>query len=151
MESRIPPLLVAVLLGLLVWLGARNLPGTLELAIEWRIGLALVLLLGGVFTCVAGVISFRRAFTTVNPLRPEKASALVCSGIYRYTRNPMYLGFAAFLLGWSIFLAWLPALLSVLGFVAYMNFFQIKPEERALEGIFGSKFTQYCSQVRRWL
>lgn len=151
MENRIPPPLVAALFGLLAWLCARNLPGTLELAIEWRIGLALVVLLAGITTCFAGVISFRRARTTVNPLRPETASVLVRSGIYRYTRNPMYLGFAAALVAWSIFLAWPPALLSVLGFVIYMNRFQIGPEERALANIFASEFTQYCSQVRRWL
>ncbi|WP_416769300.1 methyltransferase family protein [Pseudomonas sp. RHF3.3-3] len=151
MDNRIPPPLVATLFGLLAWLAARHLPGTLALAIEWRIGLALVVLLAGVAICLAGVFSFRRARTTVNPLRPETASALVRSGIYRYTRNPMYLGFATVLVAWSIFLAWPPALLGVLGFVTYMNRFQIGPEERALAGLFGRDFTQYCSEVRRWL
>ncbi|KPA98057.1 methyltransferase family protein [Pseudomonas asplenii] len=151
MDNRIPPPLVATLFGLLAWLAARHLPGTLALAIEWRVGLALVVLLAGVATCLAGVFSFRRARTTVNPLRPETASALVRSGIYRYTRNPMYLGFATVLVAWCIFLAWPPALLGVLGFVLYMNRFQIGPEERALAGLFGRDFTQYCSEVRRWL
>ncbi|KPA88094.1 putative protein-S-isoprenylcysteine methyltransferase [Pseudomonas asplenii] len=151
MDNRIPPPLVATLFGLLAWFAARQLPGTLALAIEWRVGLALIVLLAGVTICLAGVFSFRRARTTVNPLRPETASALVRSGIYRYTRNPMYLGFATVLVAWSIFLAWPPALLGVLGFVTYMNRFQIGPEERALAGLFGRDFTQYCSQVRRWL
>lgn len=151
LENRIPPPLVAILFGLLVWLAARQLPGALQLAIEWRIGLALLVLLAGITICLAGVLSFRHARTTVNPLKPETASALVRSGIYRYTRNPMYLGFAIVLLAWSIYLAWPPALLGVLGFVLYMNLFQIGPEERALAGLFGSDFTQYCSQVRRWL
>ncbi|WP_273820971.1 methyltransferase family protein [Pseudomonas asplenii] len=151
MDNRIPPPLVATLFGLLAWFAARHLPGTLALAIEWRVGLALIVLLAGVTICLAGVFSFRRARTTVNPLRPETASALVRSGIYRYTRNPMYLGFATVLVAWSIFLAWPPALLGVLGFVIYMNRFQIGPEERALAGLFGRDFTQYCSQVRRWL
>lgn len=97
------------------------------------------------------MLSFRKARTTVNPLKPETASALVSSGVYRYTRNPMYLGFAIVLIAWSIFLAWPPALLGVLGFVMYMNIFQIGPEERALASLFGREFTQYCSQVRRWL
>ncbi|WP_419735793.1 methyltransferase family protein [Pseudomonas sp. COR18] len=151
MDNRIPPPLVATLFGLLAWFAARQLPGTLALAIEWRVGLALIVLLAGVAICLAGVFSFRCARTTVNPLRPETASALVRSGIYRYTRNPMYLGFATVLVAWSIFLAWPPALLGVLGFVIYMNRFQIGPEERALAGLFGRDFTQYCSQVRRWL
>lgn len=151
MDNRIPPPLVATLFGLLAWLAARYLPGTLQLAIEWRIGLALVVLLAGVAICLAGVLSFRHAHTTVNPLKPETASTLVSSGVYRYTRNPMYLGFATILMAWSIFLAWPPALLSVPGFVIHMNLFQIGPEERALARLFGSAFTQYCSQVRRWL
>lgn len=151
MDNRIPPPLVATLFGLLVWFAARHLPGALALALEWRIGLALVVLLAGIAVCLAGVFSFRRARTTVNPLKPETASALVSSGVYRYTRNPMYLGFATVLIAWSILLAWPPALLGVLGFVMYMNRFQIGPEERALARLFGREFAQYCSQVRRWL
>ena len=151
MDNRIPPPLVAALFGLLMWFAARYLPGAVALTIEWRSGLALVVLLAGVAICLAGVLSFRRAHTTVNPLKPETASALVSSGVYRYTRNPMYLGFATALIAWSIFLAWPPALLGVLGFVMYMNRFQIGPEERALASLFGKEFTQYCNQVRRWL
>ncbi len=151
LENRIPPPLVATLFGLLMWLAARQLPGVLELAIEWRAAVALAALLAGAGVCLAGVLSFRHARTTVNPLKPETASALVSSGVYQYTRNPMYLGFATALMAWAIFLAWPPALLGVLGFVLYMNRFQICPEERALERLFGRHFTQYCAQVRRWL
>ncbi|MNM32257.1 hypothetical protein D3C81_428460 [compost metagenome] len=151
MDNRIPPPLVATLFGLLAWLAAGHLPGALALTFEWRMGLTLVVLLTGAAISLAGVLSFRHARTTVNPLKPQAASALVRSGIYRYTRNPMYLGFAAALTAWSIFLAWPPALLGVLGFVFYMNRFQIGPEERALAGLFGAEFTQYCSEVRRWL
>jgi len=151
LENRIPPPLVASLLGLLMWLAARQLQGGLALTIEWRIGVGLAVLLVGVVICLAGVLSFHHARTTVNPLKPETASALVSSGIYRYTRNPMYLGFATVLVAWSIFLAWPPALLGVLGFVLYMNRFQIAPEERALTKLFGDDFAQYCNRVRRWI
>lgn len=151
MDNRIPPPLVATLFGLLMWFAARHLPGGLELDIVWRTGLALVVLLAGVACCLAGVLSFRRARTTVNPLKPETASALVRSGVYRYTRNPMYLGFATVLVAWAILLAWPPALLGVLGFVVYMNLFQIGPEERALARRFGGEFAQYCNGVRRWV
>ena len=89
MDNRIPPPLVAALFGLLMWFAARHSPGTLELTIEWRIALALLVALAGVAICLAGVLSFRRARTTVNPLKPQTASALVSSGVYRYTRNPM--------------------------------------------------------------
>lgn len=151
MDNRIPPPLVAILFGLLTWCAARRFPGALDLKLEGRIGLALIVFIAGMAICVAGLLSFRHARTTVNPLKPETASALVSSGIYRYTRNPMYLGFATALIAWSIFLAWPPALLGVLGFVIYMNHFQIGPEERALASLFGSEFTQYRRRVRRWL
>jgi protein-S-isoprenylcysteine O-methyltransferase Ste14 len=150
-HTRIPPPLVATLFGLLMWFAARHLPGALELTIELRTGLALMMLVVGIAICLAGVLSFHRARTTINPLKPETASALVSTGVYRYTRNPMYLGFAIALIAWSIFLAWPPALLGALGFVMYINHFQIGPEERALASLFGSDFTQYCNQVRRWL
>jgi len=151
LEKRLPPLLVAILFSLLMWLSARFLPGALGLSTGWRVGLALMVLLAGGLICLAGVLSFRSARTTVNPLKPEMASTLVRSGVYRYTRNPMYLGFAAALLAWSIFLASPASLLGVMGFVSYMNQFQIELEERALRDLFGSDFTQYCSRVRRWI
>ncbi|MGE8505054.1 MAG: methyltransferase family protein [Pseudomonas sp.] len=151
LENRIPPVVVAALFGVLMWLAAYNLPGALALPIEWRVGLALTVLLVGTFICLAGVASFRQASTTVNPLQPETASALVSSGIYRYTRNPMYLGFATVLLAWSILLASPVSVLGVLGFVLFMNRFQIRPEERALANLFGNDFERYCRTVRRWL
>jgi len=100
---------------------------------------------------IAGVRAFQRARTTVDPLRPEKASALVTSGIYRRTRNPMYVALAIALLGWAIWLGHPLALLGVAAFVAWINRFQIAPEERALRALFGPEFERYCSEVRRWL
>ena len=105
----------------------------------------------GAFFCLAGVVSFRRAKTTVNPLKPEQASSLVTSGIYRWSRNPMYVGFALFLVAWAAWLASPWTLLGVAGFVLYMNRFQIGPEERALASLFGIDFNHYCASVRRWL
>ena len=77
LESRIPPIAVAALFGVLMWLVAYYLPGVLALPSEWRVGLALAVLLVGAFICLAGFASFRQASTTVNPLQPETASALV--------------------------------------------------------------------------
>jgi protein-S-isoprenylcysteine O-methyltransferase Ste14 len=151
LEHRIPPPLVAALCGLLMWLAARQWPAAVELSLGWRLGLALPLALLGLVVCLAGVLSFHRARTTVNPLKPQSASALVDSGVYRYTRNPMYLGFALVLLAWALFLAWPAAVLGVVAFVLYLNRFQIGPEERALDRLFGEDFARYCAQVRRWL
>jgi protein-S-isoprenylcysteine O-methyltransferase Ste14 len=89
--------------------------------------------------------------TTINPLKPASASALVTKGIYRLTRNPMYLGLATLLLAWAIYLGNLAALAGVPLFILYMNRFQIAPEERALAARFGAEFAAYRARVRRWL
>lgn len=146
LEHRIPPPLVAIITGLLMWLTVRPItaPGS-------RLWLALLVALAGVAVCLAGVASFRRARTTVNPLKPESASSLVVVGIYRHTRNPMYLGFAIVLLGWCVFLGSALAVLGVAVFVLYIGRFQIRPEERALRDLFGAEFDAFCGRVRRWV
>ena len=146
LEHRIPPPLVAVIIGLLMWLAVRPVP-----PLGNRPWLALLVVLAGAAVCLAGVASFRRARTTVNPLKPETASALVVAGIYRYTRNPMYLGFAIILLGWCVFLGSAMAVIGVALFVLFIGRFQIHPEERALRELFGAEFDAFCARVRRWV
>ncbi|WP_434987751.1 methyltransferase family protein [Pseudomonas protegens] len=150
LENRIPPPLVAVLFAVLMGLFAGGLPG-LDPGLGTRLLLALPLVMAGLLFVLAGGLAFRRAKTTVNPLKPASASALVTSGIYQYTRNPMYVGFALWLLAWGLYLASPLVLLGVLGFVLYMNRFQIYPEERALGQLFGADFAAYRQRVRRWL
>jgi len=150
LENRIPPPLVAVLFAVLMGLLARGLPG-LDPGLGTRLLLALPLVMAGLLFVLAGGLAFRRAKTTVNPLKPASASALVTSGIYQYTRNPMYVSFALWLLAWGLYLASPLVLLGVLGFVLYMNRFQIYPEERALGQLFGADFAAYRQRVRRWL
>ena len=149
-EHRIPPPLVGALAALgMWWLARQSAPPALPFPV--RVGLALALgVIGLAFLAPAGA-AFRRAHTTVNPLKPEAASALVVAGVYRFTRNPMYVGFASLLLAWA---AWLAAPATLLGpafFVAYITRFQILPEERALRERFGESFDAYRRRVRRWL
>ena len=87
----------------------------------------------------------------MNPLKPDTSSSLVGSGVYKLTRNPMYLGFLMLLLAWAIYLSNAFALLFVPMFLVYMNRFQIEPEERALTSRFGQEFVAYTRRVRRWL
>jgi protein-S-isoprenylcysteine O-methyltransferase Ste14 len=105
----------------------------------------------GVGCLVFGLVEFRRERTTFSPMKPENASALVVSGIFRFTRNPMYLGLLMFLLAWASYLSNGVALLGLPAFVLYMNRFQIAPEERALAALFGADFTAYKARVRRWM
>jgi protein-S-isoprenylcysteine O-methyltransferase Ste14 len=150
LELKIPPVVVwistAALMGGAAWAqpyGSFQIPA--------RVIVAVLLAIAGVVISVLGVVAFRRRQTTVNPLKPETASALVVAGIYRHTRNPMYVGLGLILVGWGIFLKNALALIFVPAFVLYMNRFQIRPEERALARIFGPEFAAYQSRVRRWL
>jgi len=150
LELKVPPPVVGLSMAILMWFTAKKVPA-LELALPQRKGLVLGLLAAGVCVSVLGVASFRRAGTTVNPLKPERSSYLVTSGIYRYTRNPMYLGLLLILLAWAVFLANIVAFIFLPAFIAYLNRFQIRPEEKALALMFGQDFANYRSKVRRWL
>ena len=153
LELKMPPLLLVILFALLMWwisLEANMAFVQLSLSSTTR---ALVLVLAcviGAGFAVSGVKAFRMAKTTVNPTTPNASSSLVTSGIYQYTRNPMYVGFLLSLIGWGFFLANLIALSLCVVFIFYMNRFQIEPEERALENIFGEEVLDYRQQVRRW-
>jgi protein-S-isoprenylcysteine O-methyltransferase Ste14 len=123
----------------------------LRIAFPGHVALALAIGIAAFAVDVAGMLAFLKARTTVNPLRPEKASALVTGGIFRWTRNPMYLGMAMLLVAWAVYLANPISVVLIPVFVVYMNRFQIAPEERALESRFGAQFTEYRDRVRRWL
>jgi protein-S-isoprenylcysteine O-methyltransferase Ste14 len=150
LELKLSPVMTAIALAALMWLLARNTPG-FALALELRLSALIVLFGAGAAIGCAGIWSFRRARTTVNPWRPHASSALVVSGVYRRTRNPMYLGLLLALAGWGLYLANIFSLLLAITFVPYMNRFQIRPEERALEQTYGEAFIDYCRRVRRWL
>jgi protein-S-isoprenylcysteine O-methyltransferase Ste14 len=150
LELKIPPLGLVIIAALLMWLAAAYFP-TLNFQFPFQSVVAWVIGLLGALACALGIIEFRRAKTTVNPIKPDSASSLVRTGIYSRTRNPMYLGFLLILAGWSIVLANILALLVLPGFVIYMNHFQIKPEERVLKSIFGDDFKAYCVEARRWI
>ena len=150
LELKIPPPVVALVVAAAMWFAAA-LVSVLAVPASIRVTLAIVIaLLGGVFS-LAGMISFRRAKTTVNPMKPQKASSLVTSGIYTITRNPMYLGLLLVLVGWAVFLSSAVALAGPVAFFFYIGPFQITPEERVLANMFGPEYAEYRARVRRWL
>jgi protein-S-isoprenylcysteine O-methyltransferase Ste14 len=136
--------------GVSAWLLARVFP-TLSMRGPISLSFAAAFVLLGAVCAVLGVASFRRARTTVNPMKPGTATALVTSGIYRVSRNPMYLGFLFLLLGELAWLAnpvtWIIAPV----YIFYLDRFQIRPEERALRERFGAAYSTYAAQVRRWI
>ena len=147
---KVPPVAVAVIAAVLMWLAASATPA-FDFLFPARTVTAASFAVIGATTAIAGVVSFRRAKTTVNPMKPGSTSSLVTSGIYRYTRNPMYLGLLLVLIGWAAFLSNLLAPVVLPAFVLYMNRFQIGPEESALATLFADHFSQYRTRVRRWL
>ncbi|MEO8855726.1 MAG: isoprenylcysteine carboxylmethyltransferase family protein [Burkholderiaceae bacterium] len=150
LETRIPPPVVALAAALLTW-GIAQMAPRVELPMAMRVALSLVLLVVGIGITASGIRTFRRARTTIDPRQPQMASSLVRSGIYRITRNPMYLGILFVLVGWAVLLSSAWALLGALAFMAYIGRFQIVPEERALSSLFGTDYAAYKTIVRRWL
>jgi protein-S-isoprenylcysteine O-methyltransferase Ste14 len=150
LELKIPPPVVALLMAAAMW-GIRQTTTPVDIPMVVRAGIASAVAVAGIGIALWGVIAFRRARTTVNPLKPESASSLVTSGVYRFTRNPMYVGMGLVLIAWAFLLSSAMALLGPVVFVLYMNRFQIEPEERALAIRFGDAFLNYRATVRRWL
>lgn len=154
LELKIPPLLLMLLFALTMWLLAPlTAPLSTKLALPalYTTVLALCLAVTGIAVALAGVLAFRRAKTTVDPRLPQQSSSLVLVGIYRYSRNPMYLGFLLLLAAFACYLQSLLALALLPLFVLYMNRFQIEPEERILGQKFGVDYQMYLHSVRRWL
>ncbi len=150
MELKIPPPVYLLIFGAAMWWLADALP-----ILSWEPGLSLSLgwaLAGcGVLIDLSALWRFIQAKTTINPHRPMEANALVVEGMYRFTRNPMYLGMLLLLCGWALVLASLSSFLLVPLFVVLLTQVQIKPEEIALVQLFGDEYQEYQKNVRRWL
>ena len=150
LELKVPPPAVALLMAIAMWL-ATTASGALSFVLPDRLVIAIALAVLGGAVAAAGIVSFRRAGTTVNPTRPEATSSLVATGVYRFTRNPMYLGSALVLVGWAFYLSNVLAFAGPLLFALYIDRFQIVPEERALTAKFGTAFDDYRRRTRRWI
>lgn len=150
MELRVPPPLVALFTGALMWWTAGTFP-SLSFSLPAHLVVAITFAAIGVITAASGVVAFRRAHTSLDPTRPGKASSLVDTGVFACTRNPMYLGLLLALTGWSVWLSSAAALVFLPLFVWYINRFQIAPEEKVLASLFGKEFADYKRRVRRWV
>ncbi len=150
LELKIPPPLVLLVCAALVWLTAQALPLSFSPHSALKIA-ALVSALAGLIVAFSALALFIRMRTTVHPHRPAHSRRLVTGGVYRFSRNPMYLAMAAGLLAWILWLGSWPGLLWLAAFAAYITRFQIVPEERALAAKFGSRYQRYCRRTRRWL
>ena len=150
LELKVPPYVGALVVASLMWLVSTVTP-SLDLRLAYRILVAVVLL--GASAVLVGTtrVAFVRAGTTLNPTAPGRSSHLVCCGIFRLTRNPMYLGTLLALLALAALLSSAFSLILVAAFVVYIDRFQIAPEERVLSAHFGPAYQAYASRVRRWI
>ncbi len=147
LQNRIPPPVVMLTSALVMWL----MPQSLQQREPWRAAAALFVvgLAGGLG--FSALRAFRRANTTVDPIHINRASALVTTGIFRFTRNPMYLALALLLVAWALWCRGLWVWCGPLAFVVFIDRLQIIPEERAILERFGADYQRYCQRVRRWL
>ena len=149
-SSPIPPPLWMLLFVGAMWVLARQYPLATVIPAPWdRLGW--LVMACAPIPVVAALTQFRRAQTTVNPHKPQEATALVTTGVYAWTRNPMYLGLTVLLLGLAIKFGALSPFLGPLLFVPLLQRFQIRPEEHALRLHFGESYDRYCQRVNRWL
>jgi protein-S-isoprenylcysteine O-methyltransferase Ste14 len=150
LELKVPPDVVWVLVAGLMWLVSLRTP-RLDVASPIRVGTAVALTVVGVWLVVSARMSLERANTTWRPMTPGQATALVDTGVYRVSRNPVYLGMLFVMLGLAVALSSPAALALSAVFVLYIDRFQIEPEERALSAVLGREYLDYQGRVRRWL
>jgi len=150
LDNKVPPLIIFCIIATLMWCISMITP-VFDFSETTQLVSIILFFLIGVFFSLSGVFAFNKAQTTVDPRTPDKISSLVSTGIYKISRNPMYVGFVFFLLAWSMFLLSPFSFIGIICFIIYLNRFQIEPEERALKEIFGEQYLTYLSTVRRWL
>lgn len=150
MKPLVPPPIVVAIVGTAMYFVDVKL-GLRKVTIAWQTPVATILLATGLLLMLVAVVAFIVAKTTINPMRPSRASHLMTTGIYSVSRNPIYLADVIVLAAWAVWLGNLANIALLAIFAAYIHKFQILPEEQALSRIFGEDYTAYCLRVRRWL
>lgn len=150
MNLLIPPPLVVAIVGITMWGVARSIDAG-SIGAGKQVQVAIALLIAGVVLMAAAAAALVVAKTTINPLRPSRASRLVTGSVFRFSRNPIYLGDLLLLAAIAVWLGQFSNIVLLALFVVYIDRFQIRPEERALLMLFGAEYAAYCTKVRRWL
>lgn len=148
MNNKIPPPIVTLAFGLMIYF-SRNIFPDINNIIFYVLSLFFIIL--GPFILISAVRSFKAEQTTINPININNASSLVISGVFKYSRNPMYLGMVFILLALSFRFNLVGGILFTSIFIVYITKFQIIPEEAAMKSIFGEDFNKYKNKTRRWI
>ena len=148
MRNQIPPPVIALFLILIMFLSTWFIQ---PFHFVGQKVFSIFILIEAVLIIFFSIKKFKKFNTTINPFKPEESSYLIQSGIYNFTRNPMYLGLSSIQLGCAIYLgAWF-GLIFIPLFILYITKFQIEVEEFFLEKKFGIKYIEYKKSVRRWV
>ncbi len=147
---KVPPPVIGIIAAVSMWLLSKYFP-VLRLQFPLQTSIAALILITGLLIDLSALWSFRKARTTINPLKPENTSSVVTTGIYQYSRNPMYLGMLLILIAVATYLGSLSSLVILPLFVMVLNVSQIVPEEKILTNLFGSAYVDYTKRVRRWI
>jgi protein-S-isoprenylcysteine O-methyltransferase Ste14 len=152
LELKIPPVAFLIFFAFSMWLSARFFP-TSQMEFLGRLNLyfSITFAVIGMVILLIAIWEFKKAKTTILPMNPEHTIRLITSGIFKFSRNPIYLGLLTFLVSWGFYLSSLISFLSIGFFIFCLNSLQIVPEERMLEKIFGATYLNYKSRVRRWI
>lgn len=150
LQLKIPPPVYAISIAIIMWLLNRHFPLVEIISSPWnKIGLGIILIAASFD--VWSLFLFLKKHTTPNPMKPENTTGIVTKGLYKYSRNPMYLGLLIILFGFGVWLGSLLPFLLLPVFYWVITEMQIKPEERMLEQKFGNVYLEYKNRVRRWL
>ena len=150
LELKIPPPVYALSLAITMWLLNQYLPLLRFIESPWNnLGIAIIVM--AIISDSSSLFLFFKKRTTVNPMKPSNTQGLVTTGLYKITRNPMYVGLLVILFGYGIWLGSLTPFLILPAFYWLITNMQIKPEERVLEEKFGQEYLDYKSKVKRWL
>ena len=147
-KTKIPPPIVALAFGFLIIYTKDAFP---RIHIGMKEILGAVIIISGLIVTASAVVLFKKNKTTVTPINPFKSTKLVTGGIYKYSRNPMYLGLSFLLSGVSIIINPIGGFVLIPLFIMYLNYFQIIPEENAMTDLFEKEFLEYKKSVRRWI
>ena len=148
METKIPPPIVTLAFGLLIYFSKGIFPA-IENQLTFYFGI--LLMFSGFFIFISAVSSFKSSKTTVNPLSPEQATKLVTEKVFKYSRNPMYLGMTAMLGSLSLFFNPIGGIILIALFCTYITKYQIIPEEKVMKNLFKEEFEEYKKTTRRWV
>ena len=147
-KTKFPPPLVALIFGFLINYTKNIFP---KIEIKNEIIFGSFMIISGLIIILSAIILFKKYQTTISPLNPSNATKLITDGIYKFSRNPMYLGLLFVLFGISIILNPTGGLFLIPLFILYLNIFQIVPEENAMVDLFKDEFLEYRKNVRRWI